>query len=524
MEQTGVILYDEAGHIQGLQCMVKDIDEKKRIQIQLEESEYRRKENQFRLESILTNANSLIFMKDLQGRYLLINRKFETTLNISPSEILGKTDYDFSKEEDADRYSEADQKVIKSQKPYRTEEILYHPDGEHHYLIIKFPLFNNENEIYGLCGIATDISDRVHYEQELLKARKIAENAEKLQEQFLANMSHDIRTPLNGIIGMADLLHTTDLNKEQREFSDAIMQSADTLLVLINDILDLSKIKAGMLNIESIQFRLSDLISRTIYPLKQKAIDKGLRFHSFIDPDIPEVLKGDPYRLSQILLNLIGNAVKFTNSGEISLSAERQTSNEEYIRVSFSVKDTGIGIPLDKIDTIFENFTQSSSDTTRKYGGTGLGLAIVKQLINLQGGDIHVESEVNKGSRFYLTISYLLPADNEGQLPTKNQDEKLLTPGALKGYRILVAEDDAVNQKMIGITLRKAGVETDIAGNGREMINYLTSGNHYDLILSDIHMPEMDGYEAAGFIRNNLKLNIPILAMTATVLENEKEN
>lgn len=524
IEQTGVILYDDENHIKGLQCMVKDIDEKKRMQVQLEESEYYRRENQYRLESILANANSMIYMKDLQGKYLLINRKFETTFNHSAADIIGKTDYDFNKKEDADRYSEADQKVIESQKPFKTEEALIQPDGIRHYMIVKFPLFNTDNKLYGLCGIATDISDRVRYEHELVEARKIAENAEKLQEQFLANMSHDIRTPLNGIIGMTGLLHSTELNAEQHEFTEAIKQSADTLLVLINDILDLSKIKAGMLNIECIPFRLADLISRATYTLRQKAAEKEVRFDVSIDPGIPAVLKGDPYRLSQILVNLIGNAVKFTDEGGISLSVEKESLEGENIRVCFSVKDSGIGIPAEKLDAVFENFTQSSSDVARKYGGSGLGLAIVKQLVQLQGGDIHVESVLNKGSRFYFTIPYIISNDDEKQLSQKKEEENVTPSAELKGYRLLVAEDDSINQKMVNAILKKAGVQADMVSNGREMIDYLESGNHYDLILSDIHMPEMDGYEAAVIIRKKLNLNIPILAMTATVMQDEKEN
>lgn len=524
VEQTGVILYDDEDHIQGLQCMVKDIDEKKQMQTQLEESEYHRRENQYRFESILANSSSLIYIKDLQGKYLLINRKFESVFHISNAEIVGKTDYDFDKKESADRYSAADRQVVETRSPVETQEIIIHPDGVHYYMIIKFPLLNNENEVFGLCGIATDISQRVRNEQELVEARKIAENAEKLQEQFLANMSHDIRTPLNGIIGMTGLLKSTPLNNEQNEFTDAISQSADTLLVLINDILDLSKIKAGMLNIESIPFRLREIIDTATYALKQKATDNGVGFHIGIDPDIPTVLKGDPYRLSQILNNLIGNAVKFTESGEISVSVLRETSDEESIRVKFSVKDSGIGIPLDKLDMVFENFAQSGNDTARRYGGTGLGLAIVKQLISLQGGDIHVESVLNKGSQFYFTIPYTICNEDEIRLPPKQDVGQNFSIGELEGYRLLVAEDDPVNQKMISTILKKAGVQADMAENGREMINYLKTNQHYDLILSDIHMPEMDGYEAANFIRKNLHLDIPILAMTATVMQGEKEN
>ncbi len=522
VEQTGVILYGEDSSIKGLQCIVKDIDERKHIQQELEASEYERKENQYRLESILNNSTSLIFIKDLEGRYLLINKRFESVSNISNEQVSGKTDYDFNPREMADKYSAADKWVLDNKKPREEEEIIAHADGAHHYMIIKFPLFDNKNEIYGLCGIATDITTRILHEQELVAAKKIAEEAEKSQERFLANMSHEIRTPLNGITGMTRLLAGTNLDNDQQEFADGITESVDTLLVLVNDILDFSKIKAGKLTIEEINFNLAGEINKTVYTLKHRASEKGLLFLTSIDPAIPDLLRGDPHRLSQILINLLGNAIKFTDKGEIKLFSRLQKTEEGKIWISFSIEDTGIGIPEDKLETIFESFSQSSSDISRRYGGTGLGLTITKQLIELQNGSIEVTSTPDKGSKFLFSIPYAYPSEGDKKITkTMIPSGDYVLPDTLKTIRLLVAEDNLINQKVIRFTLQKAGIAADIVNNGRELIDTLSSGKKYDLILSDIMMPEMDGYQAAAFIRRELKSDIPILGMTATILREE---
>jgi PAS domain S-box-containing protein len=522
VEQMGVIRYDEYGKLAGMQFIVKDITDQKRTQSELERSEMERKEYQQRLQSILDNSTALVYMKDTQGRYLFVNKKFESVFQVTLVTLRGKTDFELHPDESAKRYTLADKWVLENKKPKEVQEVISQPDGDHHYVIVKFPLYNIYHEVEGVCGIATDITTRVQYEQELIEARKVAEQAEKFQEQFLANMSHDIRTPLNGIVGMTNLLSGTNLNGEQKEFIDAIRQSSDTLMVLVNDILDLSKIKAGRLGIESIPFDIRELVARSVCTLKRKAKEKSLQFIISIGPDIPVTVTGDPHRLSQILINLISNSVKFTDQGEVMLSLRVSEREADKVQICFSVKDTGIGIAKDKLDMIFESFTQSNSDTSRKYGGTGLGLAIVKQLVLLQDGEIHVESGLGKGSNFQFTIPYFIPSDSDPDFIKPEDPGTHIDARDLSNYCLLVAEDDRVNQKVIQYTLKRAGVCTDIVENGKEMIALLQAGKKYDLILSDIHMPEMDGYEAAKYIRHVLKIGTPILAMTATVLKEEK--
>ncbi len=295
--------------------------------------------------------------------------------------VIGKTDFDFTAEEQAKRYKETDEKVIKTCKPVEIEEIIEMQDGKHTMLIIKFPLINAQNKLYGISGIATDITERVMQREELIEAKKVAEDAKRLQEQFLANMSHEIRTPMNGIQGMTDLLLDTTLSERQHDFAKTIKRSADNLVVIINDILDFTKIKAGKLTIEKIDFDLAEVVENITAVFSHRIMAKRLTFSFDVDKNIPSVLKGDPYRLNQILINLIGNAVKFTHQGGIAVKISMQEKNDLGVILNFSVSDTGIGIENEKIDEIFECFTQASVETSRKYGGSGLGLAITKQLI-----------------------------------------------------------------------------------------------------------------------------------------------
>lgn len=523
VEQSGVLLYGENQWMIGLQGIVKDIDKMKRYQLELAASESGRKENQYRLESIMNHSTSLIFIKDLESRYLLVNKRFESFFHMPSDQLVGKTDYDLEPRDVADRYQRVDEWVLKERKAKEVQETILQEDGAHHYMIVKFPLFDNDGRIFGLCGIVTDISDRIHYEQQLIEARRIAESAEQSQERFLANVSHEIRTPLTAIIGMTSLLRASPLNPEQQDFTGSISEAAGTLLVLINDILDFSKIKAGKLTIENISFDLTGHLDKMLYPLRHKATGKGLKFSTSLDPAIPPLLMGDPYRLSQVLVNLISNAIKFTDTGTIGLTVRVRQSEANRIWIDLTVSDTGIGIRADQLDAIFESFTQSSPEITRRYGGTGLGLTITRELTELQGGTIHVESEPGRGSRFEVSLPFA-PATAEdasaGGAP-ETADHPVL-PKALKGVHLLVAEDNLINQKVFRYTLQKAGVLADIVSNGKELITALESGKRYDLILSDIRMPEIDGYQAAAYIREVLRLDTPILAMTASVRQEDE--
>ncbi|MEO8173231.1 MAG: ATP-binding protein, partial [Sediminibacterium sp.] len=349
-------------------------------------------------------------------------------------------------------------------------------------------------------------------------AKLDAEDAKKIQEQFLANMSHEIRTPINGVMGMVQLMESTELTGEQKEFMGMINQSASHLLVIVNDILDLTKIKAGKITIENIQYSLRDTVGSLIKIFSIAATQRKIGMNCTISPEIPGSLLGDPVRLTQILSNLINNALKFTSKGEVNLSVTVLEDNEETVTLRFIVQDTGIGIPEDKLEAIFESFTQASTDTTRKYGGTGLGLTITRQLIELQGGRIRVASKPGQGSSF----TFYLPFQKSPKRP-----EAIIAPvnipAGMDQLRILLADDNLFNQKIASKLLEKQGAIVDIVSNGNEVLDRL-SEKRYDVVLMDINMPEMDGFEATETIRKHKSAyqSIPIIAVSASALESEK--
>ncbi len=453
-------------------------------------------------------------------RNLVTNEQFKETFNVSDDNAIGKTAFDFANPEQAKRFTDYDNEVIRTCKHVELEEIIEMPDGKHHFLITKFPLLDAQNKIYGLSGIGTDITERVRYEEQLIEAKKIAEDAKKLQEQFLANMSHEIRTPMNGIQGMTDLLLETNLNEEQNDFTKTIKRSSDNLLVIINDILDFSKIQAGKLTIEKIDFKLIEVVDNIKAIFRQRVQERGLTFRFDIDQNVPATLKGDPFRLNQILVNLLGNAIKFTPGGGITINVSIQKQTPEEAVLDFSISDTGIGIQPDKINEIFESFTQASAETSRKYGGTGLGLAITRQLLELQGGSISVKSKINMGTTFKFSIPYHYSHTNNPAVFAGNELKNYRS--LLKGKKFLVAEDNEVNQKVIRHVLQKAGGHVDMANNGLEAVSFLKKSTSYNLIIMDLQMPEMDGYTATKYIRNEMNLSIPIIAMTASALKGEK--
>ncbi len=513
-------VYDDKNEIIGLCASTKDITESKLIDNALLKVRAEREESQFRLQSILDNTPLIMFIKDIEGRYLVVNRSFREMTGLQENEIIGKTDFDIDTTERALHYRRADEDVIETLQSFETEETVTGENGTQNLLVVKFPLFDRRNNVYGIGGIATDYTEKVQYRQKLIEAKKAAESAEQLQEQFLANMSHEIRTPMNGIIGMTSILRSTTLSDDQKGFVDIIRQSSDTLLYLINDILDLSKIKSGKLTIEEIPFNLREVFEKSMLPFQLKAKEKNLEIKLVNDMRIPRVLAGDPHRLNQIINNLLSNALKFTAAGYISFTSEiaRQTSSKVVVR--FIVKDTGIGIPGNKLENIFNSFEQATGATAREFGGTGLGLAITKQLIELQGGEIHASSSVGKGTEFRFEIPYKLVKKQPVPVTEKllvNDDLSDLT-----GKRILVAEDNEVNQKVIFHTLKKEGMLSTITNNGKEAIDLLEKGEVFDIIILDLQMPEMDGFQTAIYIRQKLKLTTPIIAVTASALRQER--
>lgn len=365
-----------------------------------------------------------------------------------------------------------------------------------------------------------DINKREKLEKELVETKKRVEEASVIKEQFMANMSHEIRTPMNAIIGFNDRLIKTKLNDEQQEYVAAVKTSGENLLTIINDILDFSKIEAGMVTIEHIRFNLHELLQNVYKLFFLKAKEKNISLRLHYPKDIPEFLMGDPTRLTQILINLVGNALKFTGQGNIDITVEVIKDDIQNATVQFKVKDTGIGILEEKISEVFERFTQAESDTSRIFGGTGLGLSIVKKLVELQSGTITVESKKEEGSLFIFTIPYKKAPVVASTL--KTSPEKIHHAVANDKIKILIVEDNLLNQKLAAFMITDFGYAFDICGNGKLAVDKLEQ-DVYDLVLMDIQMPEMDGYEATGVIRKKLKLNIPIVAMTAHAMPGEKD-
>jgi signal transduction histidine kinase/DNA-binding NarL/FixJ family response regulator len=357
---------------------------------------------------------------------------------------------------------------------------------------------------------------------ELAAAKERAEASERLEHQFLANMSHEIRTPMNAVLGMTTLLLDTSLSQKQREYLEAIESSADNLLVVINDVLDLSKLQAGKMEFERIPFRLHEVASHALEIMRFKAESKGIVLLDEISESAPQVVIGDPARLSQILMNLLSNAVKFTERGSVKLIVTASAAGDRHMQIRMTVRDTGIGIAKEKLRSVFDSFSQADIETSRKYGGTGLGLTISRTLVELQGGHIDVTSELGKGSEFSVTIPYEVAGEN---VLVEPEPTAHLDAASLRGMRVLLVEDNEYNQIVLADTLHNMipDVAVEIASNGREAITLLQTFP-FDLVLMDVQMPEMDGIEATKYIRAHLprgKREVPIIALTASVIKSE---
>jgi PAS domain S-box-containing protein len=414
-----------------------------------------------------------------------------------------------------------------------SEELLqYHREGTTSWISLSLtPVHNDEGRVTRWIGIGSDITKRKEAERALETARNAAENASQLKGEFLANISHEIRTPMNAIIGMTDLTLCTDLDMDQREYLSTVKQSAEALLELLNDVLDLSRIEAGRLDIVAAAFEFRSAVHNTLKPLMFVAEQQGLKLTVNIGADVPDIIVSDALRLRQILINLVGNAIKFTAAGSVEVNVQKQWAADNEVGLEFVVTDTGIGISAAKLDHIFEAFSQADSSITRDFGGTGLGLTITSQLLKLMNGRVWVQSEIGRGSRFHFTLRCRLP-DTDEVLSLKQRREAAAATIATNPFEhqtrplnILVADDHPANRQLIARILQKRGHAVHFANNGTEVLQQFTH-DEFDIILMDVQMPGMDGYQATAAIRERERItqaHIPIIAVTAHAMQGQRE-
>ncbi len=472
------------------------------------------------------DASTIVDITDKNGKIKFINDNYIKISKYSYNELVGGSHTMVNSDFHSKEFMKNLWETISSGKIWKNDIRNKDKNGNFYWLSMTIVPFKDDLGIpYQYVAISIDITAQKTLELELIEAkvfaelateiaeeaRNSAEEAVKSKQQFLSNMSHEIRTPMNAIIGFTKVVLKTELTAKQKEYLLAIKMSGDALIVLINDILDLAKVDAGKMTFEKTPFKLNLSITAMLHLFETKIQEKNLKLIVNYDNNIPEVLVGDPVRLHQIILNLVSNAVKFTNKGKITVSINLISEDAEKVSIKFSVIDTGIGIKEKKIEKVFENFQQATSGTSRLFGGTGLGLAIVKQLVEAQNGSINVESKFNQGSTFSFILDF-----------KKTNAEAVLEPEILelntdiKDTKILVVEDMELNQLLMKTLLDDFGFECEIAANGKIAIEKLQDKN-YDIILMDLQMPEMNGFEATEYIRKTMKSNIPIIALTADV-------
>jgi two-component system, sensor histidine kinase and response regulator len=408
----------------------------------------------------------------------------------------------------------------------------YHREGKTSWIALSLtPIYDDDGNVTRWIGIGADITKRKEAERALENGRTAAENASQLKGEFLANISHEIRTPMSAIIGMTDLTLCTELDADQQEYLTTVKQSAESLLELLNDVLDLSKIEAGRLDIDNSAFDLRISVTNTLKPMAFVAEQQGLKLNVSIGQDVPATVVSDASRLRQILVNLVGNAIKFTPEGYVEVTVQKQWEADDEVGLEFIVADTGIGIPASKLDRIFEASSQADSSITRDFGGTGLGLTITSQLLQLMNGRVWVQSEVGKGSRFHFTLRCRLPTPEEAQQLDRQLESSATTTVTNRfgvpssPLMILVADDHPANRKLIGKILQKQGHSIHFAKNGTEVLEQVAN-QEYDIILMDVQMPEMDGYQATAAIRERereTQTHVPIIAVTAHAMQGQRE-
>lgn len=495
--------------------VVQDLTQQKKMERQLAESTRR-------YQQLFEETNDAVYFSSLTGTLLMVNDAMLRLFGYSREEMLQMNAARLY----ANPTDRMEFKMLIEQTGSVSEyEVqLKRKNGETLDCLFSTGLSKNEfGEVIGYQGIIRDITKQKRT-LKLIKEKELAERSARMKAAFLANMSHEIRTPMNAVVGMLHLLKETKLYPTQLKYVEGIQQATKHLLVLINDILDFSKIEAGKLTIEQMPFDLQHLLTNVLATFKFKAAKSKVSLLLHIEDDLPLQLIGDATRLTQILLNLVGNALKFTASGSIKVSVRLLEENEQTATLAFSIKDTGIGISAEKVNTIFDAFAQATNHSTQKLAGTGLGLAITKRLVEIQGGSISVTSELGKGTEFHFVIRYKKQEQTDKETPILQQQDAIKFE-PLPPLKILLVEDNLLNQVVAEDTIKKWGdaIEITTVENGKLAIDQLQQ-NTFDLVLMDVQMPEMNGYEATKYIRYQLQLtDLPILAMTAYATTGEAE-
>lgn len=515
----GIALRDESGHPYRMAGSITDITEQKESILALAESEER-----FALA--VRGTNDGIWDWDIRSGEVFFSPHWKSMIGYDDDEL----ENDFSTfehllhPEDHDRVLAALDDYFEGRiERYAVEFRLKHKNGSWRWILARGrALRDSKGKPYRMAGSHTDVTERKKAEEELRQARLSAESANSAKTVFLANMSHEIRTPMNGIIGMSELLLGTSLNDSQREYLEMLKQSADSLLELLNDVLDFSKIEAGKMELDSHEFDLGAIVTEVVQAMSVRAFQKRLAMFHHIDSRVPSRLIGDDGRLRQILINLIGNAIKFTSKGGVTIEASVESETADTVVVRFKVSDTGIGIADDMHERIFDSFTQAEASTTRRFGGTGLGLAICRDLVALMHGRIWVESQTDAGSTFHFTAAF----GRTSGISIKPVSVRIKSPEpARTSMKVLIVEDGHVNQLVGARMLEKRGHMVTIATNGQEAIDFFRS-EPFDAILMDLQMPGMNGFDATTAIRNLERASgghVPIIAMTANAMKGDRE-